>query len=64
MEKSIEMARSAGLVSIETKCTSYPVDEQFDVVVPGVGKVLELLPKGKKPSDYVTSMLLTGRKQK
>ena len=64
VDESVKMARDAGLVSVETKCTSYPVDEQFETVVPGIGKVLDLLPKGKKPGDYVTSMLLTGGKQK
>lgn len=64
VDESVKMARDAGLVSVETKCTSYPVDEQFETVVPGIGKVLDLLPKGKKPGDYVTSMLLTGNKPK
>jgi len=63
VDKSVKMARAAGLVSVETKCTPYPVDEQFEAVIPGIGKVLDLVPKGKKPSDYVTSMLLTGNKK-
>ena len=64
VDESVKMARDAGLVAVETKCTPYPVDEQFEAVIPGIGKILDLVPKGKKPGDYVTSMLLTGNKPK
>lgn len=64
VNESVKMAQDAGLVSVETKCKPYPVDEQFEAVIPGIGKVLNLIPKGKKPGDYVTSMLLTGNKPK
>ena len=64
VDESVKMARDAGLISIETKCKPYPVDKQFEAVIPGIGKTLDLVPKGKKPGNYVTSMLLTAKKPK
>jgi SAM-dependent methyltransferase len=56
------MAREAGLVDIVTTAKSAYIDGMEDWQDPLYQKIVAHLPAGAKPSDYVTSLEITGRK--
>ena len=57
-----QMAKEAGLVEIVTKSKSAYIDGMVDWQDPLYQKITANLPAGAKPSDYVTSLEITGRK--
>jgi arsenite methyltransferase len=57
------MAKQAGLVDIVTKSKPTYVDGMEDWQDPFYQKIVANLPAGAKPSDYVTSLEVTARKQ-
>lgn len=56
------MAREAGLRDIELKPKAAYIDGMVDWQDPLYQKIIAELPKGTKPSDYVTSLEVTARK--
>ena len=56
------MAREAGLMDIVTAAKSAYIDGMVDWQDPLYQKIVAHLPAGAKPSDYVTSLEITGRK--
>ncbi len=56
------MAKEAGLVEIQTKSRSAYIDGMVDWQDPLYQKIVAHLPRGAKPSDYVTSLELTASK--
>ena len=58
------MAREAGLGDIVLKAKSAYIDGMVDWQDPLYQKIIAHLPGGMKPSDYVTSLEITGRKAK
>jgi arsenite methyltransferase len=57
------MAKKAGLGDIVTKAKSAYIDGMVDWQDPLYQKIIANLPGGAKPSDYVTSLEITARKQ-
>jgi len=57
------MAKDAGLVEIVLKAKSAYIDGMVDWQNPLYQKIIVHLPAGAKPSDYVTSLEITARKQ-
>jgi len=58
------MAKEAGLVDIALKSKSGYIEGMVDWQDPLYQKMLAHLPAGTKPSDYITSLEITGRKPK
>jgi len=56
------MAKEAGLVDILLKAKSDYIDGMVDWQDPLYRKIVEHLPAGAKPSDYITSLEITARK--
>jgi hypothetical protein len=57
------MAKAAGLVDVVLKLKSTYVDGMVDWQDPLYQKIIVHLPAGSKPSDYVTSLEITAKKQ-
>jgi SAM-dependent methyltransferase len=58
-----QMAKEAGLGDIVTKSKSAYIDGMVDWQDPLYQKIITNLPAGAKPSDYVTSLEITARKE-
>ncbi len=58
------MAKEAGLVDIVSKAKSSYIDGMVDWQDPLYQKIVAHLPAGTKPSDYVTSLEITARKDR
>jgi len=58
-----QMARDAGLGDIVTKSKASYIDGMVDWKDPLYQKIIANLPAGAKPSDYVTSLEITARKE-
>jgi arsenite methyltransferase len=63
VEETKEMADAAGLADIVLEPKTQYVDAMDDWSDPLYQKIIEHLPEGAKPGDYVTSLSVTGRKQ-
>jgi arsenite methyltransferase len=59
IEKTIEMAKQAGLSDIEIEEKSKAIDLMVDSNDPLYKEVLESLPEGTRPGDYVVSINIT-----
>ena len=57
------MAKEAGLENIVLNAKSGYIDGMVDWQDPHYQKIIAHLPTGAKPSDYVTSLEITGRKR-
>ena len=62
VEESRAMAAAAGLSDIVLTPKPQYIDAMTDWQDPLYRKIIEALPKGSKPSDYITSLDLTARK--
>jgi len=62
MSETERMAKAAGLVDIVLKPTAAYVEGMVDWQDPLYRKIMAHLPAGAKPSDYITSLEVTGRK--
>ena len=58
-----QMAQATGLIDIRLNCRSGYVDGLVDGQDPLYQKIMAHLPPGSKPSDYITSLEVTARKQ-
>jgi len=57
------MAKAAGLVEVVTKSKAAYIDGMVDWQDPLYQKIIKDLPAGAKPSDYITSLEITARKE-
>jgi len=64
VQETVRMAKEAGLVDIVTQAKSAYIDGMVDWQDPLYQKIVAHLPAGTKPSDYVTSLEITGRKDR
>lgn len=62
IDQSRSMARDAGLIDVNIECKSQYIDALENWKDPLYVKILESLPKGAKPSDYITSADVSARK--
>jgi arsenite methyltransferase len=62
MNQTAEMARAAGLTDIALKTKPGYVEALTDWEDPLYRKLMEMLPAGSKPSDYITSLEVTAHK--
>jgi arsenite methyltransferase len=63
IDQTLEMARQAGLSDIKIDEKPYVIDAMVDSNDPLYKQVIESLPEGTRPSDYVTSINITAYKK-
>lgn len=63
IDDTIKMAQNAGLTNIQAEEKSYNIDVMADCSDPLYKEVKELLPKGKKLSDFIASVNISAFKE-
>jgi SAM-dependent methyltransferase len=63
VDETIEMAKKAGLADIKIEEKAYNIDVMADCSDPLYREVKQVLPKGKKLSDYIVSVNVTALKK-
>jgi hypothetical protein len=63
VDETIEMAKKAGLADIKIEEKAYNIDVMADCSDPLYREVKQVLPKGKKLSDYIISVNVTALKK-